>query len=66
MAGAAGTREALIFERAALQLEIQYRRDRRTGIFTWAQSVLIAVTGVVVTLQVQGERAIDAQRGVVQ
>jgi len=51
--------------RDALQHEIDYRRQRRAAIFTWANSVLIAVTGGVVALQVQGDQPISTSQRLV-
>ncbi len=56
-------RDALRYERGILQEEVKYRRDRRIAIFTWANSILIAVTGGVIALQSNSDRTLgDAQK----
>jgi hypothetical protein len=51
------------YERSILQEEVDYRRNRRSGIFTWASSILIAVTGGVMAIQLNSGRTFsDGQR----
>ncbi|MFL5648798.1 MAG: hypothetical protein ACJ776_10440 [Chloroflexota bacterium] len=56
-------REQWRYERKILQDEVDYRRSRRSGIFTWASSILIAVTGGVMAIQLNSGRSFsDVQR----
>jgi hypothetical protein len=60
-----GDFETLKFRREVLQQEIDYRRERRSAIFTWSSSLLVAITSGVVILQVQGDQPMSvAQKAV--
>lgn len=46
-------RAELEFHHTVLQHEIDYRRRRRSDIFTWANTILLAITGGSIALQQQ-------------
>ena len=50
------------YQRSILQDEVDYRRNRRSGIFTWASSILIAVTGGVMAIQLNSGRTLSDSR----
>jgi hypothetical protein len=58
-------RDDLKIQRGVLQQEVDYRRARRSAIFTWASSLLVAITGGVVALQVQGDQPLQPSQKVV-
>jgi len=52
--------------RKILQEELAYRRDRRNAIATWANTILVAIIGGIVGLELQGEVSLsDWQRVVI-
>lgn len=57
--------DELKFRRSILQDEIKYRRDRRSGIFTWASSILMAVTGGVIAIQLNSGRVLEGSQKII-
>jgi hypothetical protein len=61
--GRSAATEALPLEkRAILQHELDYRRARRLSIITWANTLLVAITGGAVGLQVQPENSLSTEQ----
>lgn len=49
----------LLEARGVLQHEVDYRRQRRWSIFTWANTTLVAIIGGSIALQVQADGALS-------